>query len=215
MNYQKNIPLLCLLLSFCCTCYSQESIYTIPEKSDLVFEGSSIEEALAFEAGIESTLEKQYATIVLSPELYPYVKNHHLANPKEFSRNNSMSIPCSVEYYYDRNTKKIKYKSYKWAFFNKIDDEILFDKKKLKELVLTECGELDAYIELFSKLENIVDQNHPSLDKTIKVDEIRNKKTEWKGDSINTSLSLEFQDCNDDDEMLPGWFVVRLIEYSK
>jgi len=215
MNLDKYIIRIAFLVIAIYSCHSQDSQYELSDEFDLIFSGISINEAMTYETSIGSKLEKPHAKIVLSPKLYPYVDRYNLGNPKEFSRNIPKNISAFIEYYYDENSKEVKYVSYKWAFLNKIGDDILFDRKKLKILVEKECAELNSYNMLFSKLEEIISTKHSKSEKTIKQNHAKNKKIVWKSDTSVVNLSLEFQDCQNQDNLLPGWFVVSLVEYHK
>ncbi|WP_353777424.1 hypothetical protein [Winogradskyella sp. 3972H.M.0a.05] len=190
--------------------YSQES-----QNQNLIFTGKSIDDAIKFEIKINSKVEKNYATIVLAPELYPYVDKYELVNPKQISRVLPKNIPANVEYFYDKNSREIKYTSYKWAFINKIDDKTLFDRKKLKELVEKECGELETYTKLFSELEEIITKKYALGKKSVLENKPKDKLIEWENANSKGTLKLEFQDCSNNKNLLPGWFVVSFIEYSK
>lgn len=185
------------------------------QQQNLIFTGKLIENAIEFETRMNSKIEKNYATIVLAPELYPYVDQYELNNPKQISRDWPENSPANVEYFYDTNSREIKYTSYKWAFINKIDDDTLFDRKKLKELVEKECGELEAYHKLFSKLERIIDNRFPLGKKDILENKPKKKVIEWSSEDFKGVLKLEFQDCNRTENLLPGWFMISFIEYFK
>lgn len=185
------------------------------QNQNLIFTGKSIEDAIEFETKINSKIEKNYATIVLSPKLYPYVDKYELNNPKQISRVLPENIPANVEYFYDKNSREIKYASYKWDFINKVDDDILFDRKKLQELVEKECSNLESYSKLFSELEEIINDRYSKGKKSVLENRPKNKLIEWENDLSKGILKLEFQDCNNKKNLLPGWFIVRYIEYSK
>ncbi|AXT50598.1 hypothetical protein D1818_07035 [Aquimarina sp. BL5] len=194
------------------------SLYSCSQESqiqNLIFTGKSIEEAIKFEVNLNSKVDKNYATIVLAPELYPYVDKYDLNNPKQISRVIPNDFPANIEYYYDKNSREVKYSSYKWAFFNRIDDETLFNRKKLQELVEAECDKLNKYSDFFSKLEQILDNKYSSSKKSILKTEPKEKLIEWENDNSKATLKLEFQDCNDKKKLLPGWFMISFIEYSK
>ena len=197
------------LFSFLNSC-SQESL-----NQNLIFTGKSIEEAIEFETKLNSKIQNTYATIVLAPELYPYVDKYELSNPKQILRIIPTDFPASIEYFYDKNSREVKYSSYKWAFINKVDDNILFDRNKLQKLVEKECGELENYSKLFSRLEKIINNKFAPGKKSILKTEPKNKLIEWENENSKGILKLEFQDCNDIKKLLPGWFIVEYVEYSK
>ncbi|MCG2431258.1 hypothetical protein [Aequorivita xiaoshiensis] len=185
------------------------------QKQNLIFTGKSIEDAIKFETEINSKIEKNNATIVLSPKLYPFVDKYELNNPIQISRVLPKSVPAKVEYFYDKNSREIKYVSYKWDFLNKVDDNILFDRKKLRALIEKECGELETYSNLFSELEEIINDRYSNGKKSVLQDKPKNKLIEWENDLSKGILKLELQDCSDTENLLPGWFLVSFIEYSK
>ncbi len=206
---KKPLIIFFCLVSFLNSC-SQES-----QNRNPIFTGKSIEEAIEFERKLNSKIEKTYATIVLATELYPYVDKYELSNPKQISRIIPTDFPASIEYFYDKNSQEVKYSSYKWAFINKIDDNTLFDRKKLQKLVEKECGELEKYSKYFLRLEEIINNKFASGKKSKLKNEPKNKLIEWENENSKGILKLEFQDCNDSKNILPGWFVVEYIEYSK
>lgn len=214
-NLPKNFITTIFLFVIVFSCYSQETQYELPKTSNLIFNGTSIVEAVAFEKSINSKPKKPFATITLSTKLYPYAANYTLANPKEFLRNSPKYIPASIEYFYDRKSNEVKYISYKWDFIFKVSDDILFDRNKLKKVVEKECKELEAYTALFSELDKKISLKYNTAEKSVKINKQRTKKIAWKSDTSTAILSLEFQDCTDKANLLPGYFVVHLIEYSK
>ena len=180
-----------------------------------IFTGTTIDEALDFETTLNSKLKKSNATIVLSPELYPNVNDYQLANPKQIARAQPTMFPAEVEYYYDTESREVKFTSYRWAFINKIDDNTLFNKRKLRTLVEKECGELEAYTEFFLMLEKIIDKKYKDSKKSVLKKEPRNQTIWWENEASKAMLMLSFQDCSEEDRLLPGWFMIDFTEYSK
>ncbi|MEP2935739.1 MAG: hypothetical protein ABJM06_15000 [Gilvibacter sp.] len=185
------------------------------KNNDIIFVGQTIEEAINFENSIKSNYQKGFATIVLSSKIYPFVGKYELNNPKEFSRIIPEQIPGNVEYFYDKNSREIKYVTYQWAFINKVDDDTLFNRTKLREMVAKECEQLQVYAQLFLDLEKLITTKYSEKDKSVVENLPKKKLIEWEDAKTKGVLKLEFQDCINETKLLPGWFIVSFIEYSK
>ncbi|MFK7748039.1 MAG: hypothetical protein AB8B65_06600 [Kordia sp.] len=214
-HLKKNIITILMLTAIVFFCNAQDSQYETQDKANLIFTGTSIKEAVAFETSLNSKLEKPFAHVTLSQEMYPHVKKYTLASPKEFLRNTPKSIPAHVEYYYDKFSRKVKFTSYRWDFVHKVSDAILFNRKKLRKLVEKECGELQAYNTLFSQLDTLISEKFSSSEKKVKQNQKRDKSIEWNNETTAAILKMEFQDCSSEGDLLPGYFVIQLTVYSK